>query len=320
MSGALRYDLAGRGAGAAHKRRNPLEAKMFNTKKHLSRRTILRGAGVTLALPLLDAMVPSFAAWARTPTSPRTCLVAIEMVHGAAGSTDFGRSKNLWSPAQEGRGFQFTDTLSSLEQFREYITVISHTEHKNAMSLADSEDGMMADHARSSAVFLTGAHPKRTAGADIQAGPSLDQIYAQHIGHETPLPSIPLCIEDIGSLSGDCGHEYSCAYTNTISWASATRPLPMDRAPRAVFNRLFRTSQAMPQPEGGPSHAGSILDGVSDPIASFAKRLGPRDRARLAEYLDSVRNTERRIQEVEESHENTGWRCAGGGRQHTGFI
>ena len=274
---------------------------MFIVKKHLSRRTVLRGVGVTLALPLLDAMLPALTAFAKTPALPKIRLAAIEMVHGAAGSTEIGRIKNYWSPAQDGRSFDFTETLRSLEPFREYVTVISDTEHRNAASLTDSEDGMMADHARSSAVFLTGAHPRRTGGPDLEAGPSLDQLYAQHIGHQTSLPSIQLCIEDIGALSGTCGHDYSCAYTNTISWASANRPLPMERAPRAVFDRLFRGGQATALSVASTGRAGSILDGISDPITRVAKHLGPRDRTRLDEYIDAVRDVERRILLIEGS-------------------
>jgi len=274
---------------------------MFITRKHLSRRTVLQGVGVSLALPLLDSMVPASTPAAKTAAAAKTRLVAIEMVHGAAGSTELGRIKHYWSPAQEGREFEFTQTLQSLEPLRDYITVISDTEHRNAMSLTESEDGMMADHARSSAVFLTGAHPRRTAGLDIEAGPSIDQIYAQRVGHETVLPSIQLCIEDIGSLSGACGHDYSCAYTNTISWGSATRPLSMERAPRAVFNQLFRVMQ-QPRSVGSAGGGGSILDGLTDQLTRVSKRVGPHDRARMGEYVEAVRDTERRIQEIEGTH------------------
>ena len=136
-----------------------------------------------------------------------------------------------------GRDFEFTQTLKSLEPFREYLTIISDTDLANAAALTAAEEG--ADHTRSSAVFLTAAHPKMTEGSDILLGPSMDQIYAQKSGQDTPLPSIQLCIEDVGSLSGACGYGYSCVYANTISWGSPTTPLPMEMDPRVAFERLF---------------------------------------------------------------------------------
>src|SRR5216683_966361 len=154
---------------------------MFITKKHLSRRTVLRGLGVSLTLPLLDSMVPAQTPLSKTAASPKTRMVAIEMVHGAAGSTAVGRAKNLWSPAQDGANFEFTQTLKSLEPLREYVTVVSNTDLQSAMCWTPEEDGPMADHTRSSAVLLTAAHPKLTDGADIRSGPSIDQIYAQRI-------------------------------------------------------------------------------------------------------------------------------------------
>jgi hypothetical protein len=270
---------------------------MIVRNKSLSRRTVLRGVGVTLALPFLDAMVPALGASAKARATPKIRLAAIEMAHGAAGSTEIGRTKNYWSPAQIGHGFEFTRSLEALEPLRGYVTVISDTEHRNASSLIDSEDGMMADHARSSAVFLTGAHPKRTTDTDIEAGPSFDQLYAQHVGHETSVPSIQLCMEDAVSLSGNCGHQYSCAYTNTISWASANRPLPMERTPRAVFDLLFqRRATTLGQ-------SGSILDEMTDPITQLGNSVGPRDRAILIEYVEAIRETERRIQETEKRNQ-----------------
>ncbi len=225
---------------------------MFITKKHVSRRAILRGMGVTLALPLLDSMVPAQTPLRKTAAASRTRLCAIEMVHGAAGSTVNGQEKHYWSPMKEGSDFETTPTLASLEPYHDYLTIISDTDLANAMSLTEREDG--ADHTRSSAVFLTGAHPKMTEGADIFNGPSIDQIYAQRFGQDTPLPSVQLCIEDVGSLSGACGFGYSCVYANTISWASFTDPLPMEIDPRVAFEqRCLRRGRALPTERKRPA-------------------------------------------------------------------
>ncbi|MES2148654.1 MAG: DUF1552 domain-containing protein [Pseudomonadota bacterium] len=228
---------------------------------------------------------------------PKSRFIAIEMVHGAAGSTAFGRENNLWSPAREGANFEFTPTLKSLEPFREYITVISNTDLKNATSLVPDEDGDMADHARSSAVFLTGAHPTRSAGSHFRSGPSIDQLYAQFLARETPLASLQLCIED-AALSGTCGHGYSCAYTHTMSWASANRPLSMERAPRAVFERLF-AGRAAKERDARLLNRRSVLDGATTEAAALERRLGANDRHRVREYFSEIREIELRIQEIE---------------------
>jgi len=219
------------------------------------------------------------------------------MVHGAAGSAPTGRAKHYWSPVKEGADFEFTPTLKSLEPFRDYITVVSDTDLHNAMSLTPAEEG--ADHTRSSAVFLTAAHPKMTEGSDILAGPSIDQIYARRAGQDTPLPSIQLCIEDVGSLSGACGFGYSCVYANTISWANATTPLPMERNPRAVFEQLFGDGSAPAERAARRQADRSVLDMVLHEITRLNKDLPKSDRARLSEYLEDVREVERRIQKVE---------------------
>lgn len=271
---------------------------MFIMKKQVSRREVLRGAGTSLALPFLDAMIPAATPITKAMPVRKSRLVAIEMVHGAAGSTVLGRARNYWSPRQQGRDFQFTETLKSLEPLRDYITVVSNTDLRNAMSRTSDEDGPMADHARSSAVFLTGAHPRRTQGADVSAGPSIDQIYSRHLGNETPLPSLQLCIED-NLMAGDCGHGYSCMYTHTISWASAEEPLPMERAPRAVFDRLFSSPEKRPLQLSGPLTKGSIMDSVQDTLAHLRKRLNASDNNQLAEYLDEIRDVEKRIQNIE---------------------
>jgi len=275
---------------------------MFITKKHISRRTILRGLGATIALPLLDSMVPALTPWAKTAATPKTRFVAIEMVHGAAGSTAIGRSKNYWSPAKDGTDFEFTQTLKSLEPLRKYVTVVSNTDLHNAMSLTPDEDGPMADHARSSAVFLTAAHPRRVADADIQSGPSIDQLYARSIANEVRIPSLQLCIED-NSMTGVCGNGYSCAYTHSISWASPTEPLPMERSPRAIFDRLFANGTAG-SPRARAAEDASILDSVSPSTTELKGRLDRVDRRRLDEYLDEIRDVEKRIHRIEKNKAN----------------
>jgi hypothetical protein len=161
---------------------------MFITKQHLSRRTLLRGMGVSLALPLLDSMVPAQTPIRKTAASPRSRLACIEMVHGSAGSTSEGTNKHYWMPEKEGSDFEFSFSLKPLEPYREYVTVISQTDLRQAEAVTAAEDG--ADHFRSSAVYLTAAHPKQTEGSDVRNGTSIDQYYAQRYGQDTPLPSI----------------------------------------------------------------------------------------------------------------------------------
>src|ERR1700683_4046980 len=168
---------------------------MFIARKNISRRTVLRCMGVSLALPLLDSMVPAQTPWRRTAAAPQIRLACIEMVHGAAGSTDEGARQHLWSPETDGAGFDFSYSLEPLAPFREYITIVSGTDARQAEAFAPTEVG--ADHFRSSAVFLTAAPPKQTAGNDIFNGISVDQLYARRFGQDTPVPSIQLCIESV---------------------------------------------------------------------------------------------------------------------------
>jgi hypothetical protein len=180
---------------------------------------MLKGMGVTMALPLLDAMVP--ARVARRPRRRQGAAGAIEMVHGSAGSTAYGAKRHLWAPAATGRDFDLSpSSLAPLEPFRDHLTIISNTDVRNAEAFTAAEIG--GDHFRSSAVFLTQSHPKQTQGSDVFAGTSLDQIYAQKFGQETPIPSMQLCIENVDQAGG-CFYGYSCVYTDTISWASPNR-------------------------------------------------------------------------------------------------
>jgi hypothetical protein len=271
---------------------------MFLTQKHISRRTMLRGMGVTMALPLLEAMVPARTAWAMTAAAAgRTRLAAIEMVHGSAGSTVFGIQKNLWAPAQVGTAFDLsTSVLSPLEPFREYLTIVSNTDVRNAEAFELPEIG--GDHFRSSAVFLTQAHPRQTQGSDVRAGTSLDQHYAQRFGQETPIPSMQLCIEAVDQAGG-CSYGYSCVYTDTISWAGPDKPMPMIRNPRLVFDQLFGVGATPAERAERRAEDKSILDLISSQLTRLRGELGAEDRRRLSQYLDDVREIERRIQRVE---------------------
>jgi hypothetical protein len=269
---------------------------MFITKKHLSRRTVLRGMGVSLALPLLDSMVPAQTPVAKTAAATKTRLACIEMVHGAAGSTADGTEKHYWSPAEEGRDFKFSQTLEPLEPLRDYITIVSDTDLHPATAWSAAEEG--ADHFRSSAVYLTASHPKMTEGSDYFAGTSLDQLYAQQFGQDTPLPSIQLCIEMVDA-SGACDYGYACVYADTISWASPIQPLPMTLDPRMAFESLFGEGGTPEERLARQKVNRSILDWISRDVARLQKGLGPSDRTRLNQYLDDVREIERRIQRIE---------------------
>jgi Protein of unknown function (DUF1552) len=265
--------------------------------KTLSRRSVLTGMGATVALPFLEAMVPARRAAAG---GAATRLVCVEMVHGSAGSSAIGIKKNLWAPAAVGRDFDLTPTsLRTLEPFRDHLTIVSNTDVDPANPFTATEIG--GDHFRSSAVFLTQAHPKQTQGGDVQAGISFDQLFAQRHGQQTAIPSMQLCIENVDQ-SGGCGNGYSCVYTDAISWAAPNRPLPMIRDPRVVFDRLFSVlSVGTTQAERGARLAEdrSILDWVLSSVARLQKTLGPVDRVRLSDYLEQVREIERRIQIVE---------------------
>jgi Protein of unknown function (DUF1552) len=269
---------------------------MFISRKHLSRRDVLRGMGVTVALPLLEAMVPARTAWARANQS-KVRLAAIEMVHGAAGSTKIGLEKNMWSPAVTGQNFDLTQTsLSPLEPFRNDLTIISNTDVRNAEAFEAPEIG--GDHFRSSAVFLTQMHPRQTQGSDVRVGTSLDQYYAQTFGQQTAIPSLQLCIENVDQAGG-CSYGYSCVYTDSISWASPTDPLPMVRDPRTVFDMLFGVGATPQDRAERRAEDRSILDWIGQDMARLKNTLGPADRARLNDYLEDIREIERRIQRVE---------------------
>jgi hypothetical protein len=275
---------------------------MIITRNALPRRTVLKGMGVTLALPFLDAMVPARAAASALRTTPRPRLVAIEMVHGSAGATAIGAQKNLWSPAEAGSAFDLSPSvLSVLEEYRQHLTIVSNTDVRNAEACSPEEIG--GDHFRSAAVFLTQAHPRQTQGSDLLAGTSLDQLMAQKFGRETVIPSLQLCIENVDQAGG-CFYGYSCAYTDSISWASPEQPLPMVRDPRLVFDQLFGVGATEEQRAARRRRDRSILDFVTAATARLQNTLGAADRARLDDYLEDVREVERRIQRVEAENQS----------------
>lgn len=267
--------------------------------RHIPRRTFLQGMGAAVALPFLDAMRPAGAlrALERGAAADPTRLVAIEMVHGSAGSNELGATLNLWSPAATGRDFDLApSSLRALESYRHRMNIYSNTDVRMAEAMSAEEIG--GDHFRSSAVFLTQAHPKQTEGSDVLVGPSLDQLYAQRFGQETPIPSMQLCIENIDQ-SGGCAYGYTCVYTDSISWASETEPLPVIRDPRVVFEQLFGTGSTAEERAARLRADRSILDWITGRISEVRSQLGGADRQRLERYLENVREVERRIQRIE---------------------
>lgn len=271
---------------------------MYITQKHLPRRTFLKGMGASVALPFLDAMVPARSLWSNTAAEiDKTRLVAIEMVHGAAGSNELGASKHLWAPAQVGRDFDLsTSSLKPLEKFRDYLTIVSNTDVENAEAKTAREIG--GDHFRSSAVFLTQEHPYQTEGSDVQVGTSMDQHYAQRFGQDTPIPSMQLCIENVDQAGG-CAYGYACVYTDTISWAAPDTPLPMIRDPRVAFDQLFGAGGTAEERAQRRRTDRSILDWIASEVVALKRQLGPTDQQRMERYLDNIREIERRIQRIE---------------------
>lgn len=257
--------------------------------KLLHRRAMLMGFGAAIALPFLDAMTRP-TAWRGKMTRSPVRFVAFEIVHGSAGSTSYGRDQHLWSPAVAGRDFSMTPILAPLASVRDQLTIVTNTMLMGATSHDASEDGPGVDHARSSACFLTGAHPQR--GNKIQVGASLDQIYVKHVGRETRIPSLQLGIEDPDDPgNGQPWSEgYDASYRQCISWADAATPLQPQRRPSAVFATLF--GQA-------PAVSGSILDTVSESSAKLLRDLGAEDRLRVDAHLAAIRDVERQIGTLE---------------------
>jgi len=253
----------------------------FISKKHLSRRALLRGAGTALALPLLDAMVPASTAFAQSGAAPRTRFGAIYFPHGA--------TMSRWTPTDAGKDFTFSEILQPLAPFRDQINIISNLSHP----LAYGPGGATGNHNRSSAAYLSGA--KAQSGAQPRLGITLDQIVAKALGQGTPLPSLELMIEET-SLS--CGEGLSCAYRNTISWQNEISPLPMQNNPQVVFEQLFGDGATPEQRDARRSQSLSLLDSVTEQIATLDRQLPAADRARLDNFLTDVREIERRIEQA----------------------
>jgi len=268
----------------------------FVTRKHLSRRTALRGLGVSVLLPLLDSMVPAQTPTARTAAKPQLRLGMCFMPHGAVMSN--------WTPVKRGSNFKLSRTLASLAPYQDQVVVVSNMAHQMAAPAGPGDNG--GDHTRSPTVFLSGVHPKRTDGADIRAGVTIDQIAALKIGQETPLPSLELATEDFSGLVGSCDVGFSCAYMNTISWRTPTTPLPMEINPRVVFDRLFGDGATVEDRLERIEQQRSILDEVTGQMRRLQRGLGANDRNRVAEYLDTVREIERRIQLSEKQNATSG--------------
>jgi len=262
---------------------------MIIMNKRLPRRTFLKGIGISLGLPLLDAMSPALTlargAGVRTPVR----LAFVYVPNGIV--------MDQWTPKVIGKSFEFTRILKPLEAFREDLFVLSGLASHNGNALGDGP----GDHARAGASFLTGVHCKKTAGADIHAGVSVDQIVASSIGAATRFGSIELGCEDSRTV-GDCDSGYSCAYTNSISWRTPTTPMPPEVNPRAAFERLFGTADLSLDPQTRARRAHyrkSILDMVSEDTRSLVKTLGPADRRKMDEYMVAVREIEQRIESAE---------------------
>jgi hypothetical protein len=257
---------------------------MFITKRHLSRRTFLRGAGVTIALPLLEAMLPAQTPLKNTAANPKSRFTGIFFPHGMA--------PGYWVPKTEGANFEFPFIMQPLEPLRDRTVILSGLYCKSA----EPPPGVTgADHWVASA-YLCANKPKKTAGADVYNGTTIDQIIAQKIGQDTLVPSLQFGIDDPSGASSTCGEGYSCAYTNSISWSSPTRPNPMEINPQVVFERLFGDGSTAAERAIRRQQDRSILDLVTHSLARLRKDLGPSDRVRLDQYVEDVREIERRLQ------------------------
>ena len=258
---------------------------MFITRKHLPRRTFLRGMGVTLAIPLLDSMIPARTLLAQTAARGTPRLGFVYVPHGAI--------MDKWTPATEGTGFELTPILKPLEPYRARLNVITGLGHRAADTTAV--------HSLSPTTWLSGVRPKATQGIDAFAGVTADQIAAQAIGQDTVLPSMELATEDHSGLIGSCDRDYGCIYMNTLSWRTPTTPLPMEINPRKVFERMFGQGGSPADRLARIQEDRSILDAITKEAASLQLQLGPSDRQTMTQYLENVREIERRIQRAEQT-------------------
>jgi len=256
---------------------------MFVTKRALPRRTFLRGVGTTMALPLLESMIPALTALAQTPAKPPMRFGACYVPNGA--------TMKHWMPDAAGPGFEYKTILKPLEPFRDRINVFGNLSRAGGKSVTD--------HAVSSAGWLSGAVAKQTEAEDIKVGISIDQVLAKRIGQDTQLPSMEVATEDFSGYVGGCVPGYSCAYMNTISWASETQSNPMEINPRTAFERMFGRAGTPAERQARMKEDRSILDSVTEEARDLQRKVGARDRSRIGDYLDHVREIERRIQRTE---------------------
>jgi Protein of unknown function (DUF1552) len=259
---------------------------MFITKMLLPRRTFLRGAGAAVALPLLEAMVPAMTALAQTAAAPQRRFGAIYIPHGAI--------MDQWTPSTVGSGFDFKPILKPLEAFKDRTVIVSN--------LARPGGESTNTHIATAAGWLSGAIAKPTEGEDVYLGMTADQIVAKKIGQDTPFPSIELAVENFTGYIGACGTNYSCAYGNTLSWSSPTTPLPTEINPRVAFERIFGRAGTQAQRAARMREDRSILDAIRQDAKELERGLGARDVARLSDYLDNIREIERRIQRTEQKN------------------
>jgi hypothetical protein len=264
---------------------------MMVFQQAIPRRTFLRAAGATLALPLIDAMVPAFA---KAPG------IAAKATRLSVVYVPTGMIMDQWTPAMEGAAFELSPIMAPLAPFRDRMLVLSGLALRNADALLAGE-GAVGNHSRASATFLSGVHPKKTEGVDLEAAMTLDQIAAQELGRHTPLPSLELAMED--DLVGECERGYSCTYLNTISWRNPTTPMPMETQPRLVFERLFGDLGSTDPRDRllRLRENRSILDSVVREVGVLLSGLGSGDRAKITQYLDAVRDLERRIVNAEQA-------------------
>ena len=262
---------------------------MIITKKCLPRRTFLRGVGATLALPLLDSMVPALSAMARTAANPVRRLGFIYFPHGSV--TWMPDEGNLWTPPGEAGALELSPILQALEPVKDQMLVLTNLEHKNAQG--NGTDGN-AEHTRSNASWLSAARPKMTEGADVRLATTVDQIAATQLCRDTRLPSLELTLEN-SFLVGNCDNGYNCVYVNSLSWSSPTTPLPMENNPRMVFERLFGEGGTLDQRRAEMRKDRSILDSVTEDMSRLLRTLGASDRTRVSQYVDAVREVEQRI-------------------------
>jgi hypothetical protein len=255
---------------------------MFITKKHLSRRTFLRGAGVTVGLPLLDAMIPAWTVLAQTAASPKPRMGFMYLPHGAI--------MDQWTPVAEGTSFELTPILKPFAPFQKQLTIVSGLENKGAIA--------PPVHALSPGTWLSGVTPPE--GQEPHAAVTVDQLAAAHLGQDTPLPSLEVATEGRGGNGNACDRNYGCSYGNTISFRTPTTPLPMEADPRKLFERLFGQGDTPQERKAIAKQYSSILDLVVSEAADLRKNLDAQDRARLGDYLESVREIERRVQKMEE--------------------